>query len=179
MTAGEDEGREDRRVLHSIADRLARMEGGQDAHRAAVNGRLDRIESKQDSNHSEAEHSRRALHETVMDMRGKMRVFEQEIEYLTQQMTLMAPMAAVNALTEAHRAVETVVNATKVSVQELKEAKIKVEGVTEGVGHAARGIGAIAKGMWAVLITVGGVVGGAVVAAVEHFMMGGGTPPGK
>lgn len=149
--------------LMDIVTRLARMEGAAKASTAALDSRLERIDNTIDTNHREAELSRRSLHESVADMRGKMRVFEQEVEHLTHQVTLMAPMSTVTALSDSHAALDR-------AVADLKETRAQVQGAAEGVRH-------MGKGMWALLMAFGSFIGGGIVALVEHIITGPHPPP--
>lgn len=170
---------EDRRLLVEIVSRLSRIEGAQGEIKEASNSRLDRIDDTISRQHNEAEGSRRSLHETVSEMRSKQILLDERVENLTNEVSLMAPMGAVTALNEAHSKLETAHIAIRTSVEELKSTNTRVAGITDGVTSAARGISVVAKGVWMVLITAGGVVGGAVIAAIEHYLTSGAPPPGK
>lgn len=169
---------EDRRLLLDIGTRLARMEGGQLESKDAIKGRLDRIEETMASNHTGAEAGRRSLHESVNDFRTQLRLLDTRVENLTNRAELMAPMGAVTALNESHAKLESAHRDIKTAVDKLESTNVRVAGITEGVTHAARGLGSVAKGVWFILITAGSVVGGALATAIEHYLASG-RPPGK
>jgi len=153
---------DDRRNINLAIERsLGRIEGAQ----GAINGRLDRIENTMGANNTDAQESRRRLHQLlethgkeVGQIKERLGVVEARVKSTSDMMSTYAPLAAVSELADAHAKMEA-------SVMELKSAKDKVEGAATGVKNLGRGL-------WAVVMTLGSFIGGAIVAAVEHFISG-------